>query len=320
MRSFIAPFTITLLQLEAFVAVVDLGSFKAAAAHVGIAQSAISRHVSALENRFSSPLFDRSGRSAQLTDHGMDVLSKVRTILSQRDILIDQFVAPERLSRQLRIGVTEMAALTWLPALMDALRSTYPKVHFEFEVASNALDLYEKVAQGRFELALVPDSGHYPTLLRFPMGVLDCGWYASSAIHIPRSCTIEQLAQFPVLVQEADSATGNVVSAWLQQHNVQPPELLTSNSFAALGGMTTAGLGVGYLPLAVARELSIMGAVREISVFPPTPGTYYVAVMRSELSPPLTRHVISLARQLCNYNQRYQDSNSAWIAKDQTSC
>lgn len=314
------PSTITLLQLEAFVAVAGLGSFKAASAHLGIAQSAISRHVSALENRFSSPLFDRSGRSAQLTDHGMEVLSKARTILSQRDVLIDQFVTPERLSRQLRIGVTEMAALTWLPAFMDTLRSTYPKVHFEFEVASNALDLYEKVAQGRFEFALVPDSEQYPTLLRFPIGVLDCRWYVSAAIHIPLSCTIEQLAQFPVLVPEADSATGAVVATWLQQHNVQPPELLTCNSFAALGGMTTAGLGVGYLPLAVSEELSGMGAVREISVFPPTPSIYYVAIMRSELSPPLTRHVISLAKQLCNYNQRYQDSNSTWIAKDKTPC
>src|SRR5476651_1605679 len=314
------PSTITLLQLEAFVAVANLGSFKAAAAHVGIAQSAISRHVLALENRFSSPLFDRGGRTAQLTDHGMEVLSKVRSILFQRDVLIDQFVTPDRLITQLRIGVTEIAALTWPPEFMDALRSTYPKVHFEFEVASNALDLYEKVAQGRFELALVPDSEQFPTLLRFPMGVLDCRWYASAAIDIPRSCTIAQLAQFPMLVQEADSATGKVVAAWLQHHNVQPPELLTCNSYAALGGMTTAGLGIGYLPLAVSAELSAMGAVNEISVSPPTPATYYVAVMRSELSPPLTRHLISMAKQLCNYNRRYQDANTIRAGKDKTSC
>jgi len=250
----------------------------------------------------------------------MDVLSKARAILAQRDVLIDQFVTPQRLSRQLRIGVTEMAALTWLPVLMDSLRSTYPKVHFEFEVASNALDLYEKVAHGQFEFALVPDSDHYPNLLRFPMGALDCRWYVSAAIEVPPTCTIEQLVQFPILVPEAQSATGAVVTAWLQQHQVQPAELLSNNSFAALGGMTTAGLGVGYLPLAVSGELLGMGAVREITVTPATPSIYYVAVMRSELPAPLTQHVISLASKLCNYNQRYQDSNSNWGAKEQISC
>ena len=38
-----------------------------------------------------------------------------KKLLAQRDTAVEQFVSPEVLERRVRIGVTEVTAMTWLP-------------------------------------------------------------------------------------------------------------------------------------------------------------------------------------------------------------
>lgn len=84
---------ITMLQIQVFVAVADQGSFEAAGRHLKIAQSAVSRHVREFESRFSVSLFDRRKRTAKLTLDGVEVLSRARDILRQRDDILAQLTA-----------------------------------------------------------------------------------------------------------------------------------------------------------------------------------------------------------------------------------
>jgi len=157
---------ITFLQLEALVAIADMGSFEAAGRKLGSVQSGVSRHVRELESRFPKPLFDRGSRSARLTVDGLEVLSQARTILQQRDALLSQYASEKVLRRSLRLGVTELAALTWLPGFIDVLRSTYPLVDVELEVGGVAAELYEKLKLARLDLAIVPDTPRWEDMLR----------------------------------------------------------------------------------------------------------------------------------------------------------
>ncbi|MDO9218780.1 MAG: LysR family transcriptional regulator, partial [Lacisediminimonas sp.] len=59
-----------LKQLAFFVLAAELGSLSRAAAALGIAQSAMSRNVSALESELSGRLFYRTGRGMSLTELG----------------------------------------------------------------------------------------------------------------------------------------------------------------------------------------------------------------------------------------------------------
>ena len=56
----------TFRQLEALVAIADMGSFEAAGRKLGSVQSGVSRHVRELESQFPRPLFDRVSRSARI--------------------------------------------------------------------------------------------------------------------------------------------------------------------------------------------------------------------------------------------------------------
>jgi DNA-binding transcriptional LysR family regulator len=299
---------ITFPQLEALVAIADMGSFEAAGRKLGSVQSGVSRHVRELEAHFPRPLFDRGLRSARLTVDGLEVLSQARSILQQRDVLLSQYASEKILRRSLRLGVTELAALTWLPAFIEALRSAYPLVKVELEVGGVAADLYEKLRLAQLDLAIVPDTPRWADMLRFPLANVRNGWFCSPTFSLKRRrLAVSELGQLTLLSQSGDSAAGHVMSKWLDRHGVQPRSILTCNNFAALGGMASAGLGVACLPNAISDELVTLGMLREVHVGPVMPPVRYVAVARQDALTPFHRKVIALARATCNYRTRYQD-------------
>ena len=74
--------TLNLKQLEAFCAVVERGSFTAAAEALYLAQSTVSGHILSLEKDIGVPLLVRSGkRRIALTEEGRRVYDHAHTIL-----------------------------------------------------------------------------------------------------------------------------------------------------------------------------------------------------------------------------------------------
>ena len=64
--------------VRAFCSVAEGGSFSRAAAALGVAQSVLSRQVSALEGELGGRLFHRTGRGVQATELGQALLPRAR--------------------------------------------------------------------------------------------------------------------------------------------------------------------------------------------------------------------------------------------------
>ena len=87
---------ITLRQLEIFVQIVELGSFRRCADHIGISPVAISDHIASLERHLGVKLFDRRhGEAAQVNAAGEKVHTRALRILSELSSLEWEFT-PER--------------------------------------------------------------------------------------------------------------------------------------------------------------------------------------------------------------------------------
>lgn len=78
---------VTLDQLRTLAAVVDAGSFSAAARKLQRVQSAVSTAMANLEDELGVPLWDRAHRAATLTDQGKAVLASARRVLGEVDAL-----------------------------------------------------------------------------------------------------------------------------------------------------------------------------------------------------------------------------------------
>ena len=76
-------------QLESLVAVADAGSFRRAAAALGISQPALSAQVQAAEALLGVQVFERDRRSVLITAAGEDVVGRAREALAAIDLVGD---------------------------------------------------------------------------------------------------------------------------------------------------------------------------------------------------------------------------------------
>src|SRR4051794_31666639 len=111
-------------HLTALVAVQREGSFRGAAACLGLVQSAVSQRISQLEQLVGLELVERSrGQSSvRLTDAGATLIEHAQDILAEFDAaLADLRTLAGREERVLRIGAYESVATALVPPAIAAL-------------------------------------------------------------------------------------------------------------------------------------------------------------------------------------------------------
>ncbi|MBQ2262126.1 MAG: LysR family transcriptional regulator [Loktanella sp.] len=131
-----------LVDLQAFAAVAEEGSFTRAAARLGRAQSGVSQAVSGLEERLGSALFRRSTRSVRLTESGQRLLDVVAPAL----LAIDAELSGIRQGRAEVAGHVRLTVMAHparaivLPALREFL-DKYPAVTVDLDVSDRLTDI-----------------------------------------------------------------------------------------------------------------------------------------------------------------------------------
>jgi DNA-binding transcriptional LysR family regulator len=119
----------TLDQLRALEAVVETGSFSAAARRLGRVQSAVSQSIQALETSLGVTLFDRSGKVPQLNDAGRVVLEDARNLLRSAEALKARAESiAEDLEPELTLAVESMLPLHVLTDSLKALQERFPRL------------------------------------------------------------------------------------------------------------------------------------------------------------------------------------------------
>ena len=116
--------------LRTFVAIVDQQSFALAAEHVHRTQSAVTQQMARLEEQLGVALFEKVGRSKQLTKHGVRLLEHARRLLAMNDEALESLAASD-LRGPLRIGSLYDATEFLLPPLLARFSQLYPNVQIE---------------------------------------------------------------------------------------------------------------------------------------------------------------------------------------------
>ena len=117
--------TLNLKQLEAFCAVVERGSFTAAAEALYLAQSTVSGHILALEKDIGVPLLVRSGkRRITLTEEGRRVYDHAHTILQSCAELSREL--EEQTSREVSLAASSIPMQYILPQLISEFHRENP--------------------------------------------------------------------------------------------------------------------------------------------------------------------------------------------------
>ena len=295
----------TFKQLEALYWVAHLGGFAAAATRLHTTQSAVSKRIQELEIVFNTQLFDRGQRSARLTEKGQELFLLSRQLLTQRDAAIEQFSRPEVVQRRLRLGVTELTAMTWLPKLVHAIQERYPKVIIEPDI-DLSLDLKDKLLNDELDLIVIPDVFQDARFLTKQLQRVESNWMGSpSLLKTQKISHLKDLVKHRLLIQGEKSGTGILYNRWFKSLGLEFATTTSTNNMIALIGMTVAGLGYSYLPRNCLSLYIDNGALTILNVKPLLPSVPYVALMRRDRPSVLIDSVTTLAQECCDFSRMF---------------
>lgn len=131
-----------LRAIAIFSTVVDQGTFRAAAQHLGLAPSRVSELVSDLEKDLGVTLLYRSTRQLSLTHEGRILHQKAREMLASAESGLDA-ISPGASQPHGTLRVTAPAFITQT-GLMDSFAEfsrTYPRIEMQFDFSDAPRDL-----------------------------------------------------------------------------------------------------------------------------------------------------------------------------------
>ena len=244
---------ISIDQFRVLVAVVEQGSFSAAARSLDRAQSAVTYAIQKLEEQVGLVLFDRAGYRPELTDAGRALLPGAHRILEE----IAAFRALAEgmsggLEAQLSIVVEAMFPMSRLVEALHDLQLRFPSVEtrIQIESLSAARDV---VLDGRADIGLVlhadsaSDSLQAAPAAEIELVVVAAPGHPLAQIEGPLS--LDQLREHLQLVFSDRSTRGRMPDL-----GVISARTWRLADLGAKHSMLLAGLGWGSMPMHIVRD------------------------------------------------------------------
>ncbi|QNK74826.1 LysR family transcriptional regulator [Variovorax sp. PAMC28562] len=250
-------------SVEVFLAVIDKGSFSAAARALGRVPSAVSMAIANLEAELDLPLFDRAGREPRPNAAARSLEPQARLLATQlRQLQVQALSLTQGLEHRLTLAIApELLAAPWSAALAT-LAQEHPLLEVEVLAAPQA-DALEMLHTGRAQLALVFER---PSL-DGREGFQEVSSETMVAVIAPAHPVLAQAAG--KLREQHLITTRQIVVAGRDLATSDPRFVYardtwrTDNALAALS-LIAAGLGWGWLPRNVVLPHIAAGALVEI--------------------------------------------------------
>jgi DNA-binding transcriptional LysR family regulator len=250
-------------NLQVFLAVLDHGSFSAAARSLGRVPSAVSMAIAGLEAELDLPLFDRSGREPKPTAAARSLEPQARLLAAQfKQLEVQALALTQGLENRLTLAIApELLAAPWSGALA-ALAQEYPLLEVEVLAAPQA-DALALLHEGRAQLAVVFERPSLDGREGFQEVASDTMVAVMAPDHPALAAAGGRLRE------EHLHNTRQIVVAGRDLATSDPRFVFgrhvwrTDNALAALS-LLTAGLGWGWLPRNFVKPHVAAGALLEI--------------------------------------------------------
>lgn len=290
----------TIKQLEAFCWTARLGSFQAAAAHLCTSQSAVAKRVTELESLLGAQLLDRSGRKSRLSVQGESLLARAEDVLSANARLLATMSQVAVYQGRIKLGVSELVSMTWLPRMVQQVQVDHAGVQFEMTVDCGAT-LLAALREGLVDVAICPGAIFGSEFESIAIGTEDFAWLASPALGIgDASLSLEELARYPILIHTAQGVSG----ASVNQHlcGIPGKNTMTANSMLVMSQLAISGAGVSFLPMTYLKSYLDAGLLARVSTEGGIQRLPFYVVYRKHMVHPLTESIIAAARATCDFS------------------
>jgi LysR family transcriptional regulator, chromosome initiation inhibitor len=248
-------------QLTAFAAVIELGSFDAAAARLHVTPSAISQRIKALEQRVGQVLVVRE-KPCTATASGVPLLRlAAQTALLEAEALAEMG-GGEGAAPRIAVAVNADSMSTWFTGVFDALDDVLFDIRIEDQDHSARL-LREGVVMGAVTTERNPVSGCRVQ----PLGVMRYIPVASPAYvkrYLADGFTARAAAAAPSLAWNRDDALQDMLVRKIFRRDIARPQHFVPTA-EGFGSAVRAGLGWGMFPDSLAAPALKSGSFARVA-------------------------------------------------------
>ncbi len=294
-------------DMQAFVAVVEAGSFTAAAERLDMAKSAVSRRVSGLEQRLGASLLRRTTRRLSLTGSGRAYYERAVRILADLDEA-EAAVAHEQgeLRGNLRIALPLSFGVMHMCEPIAEFRREHPAINFDLDLNDRRVDLVEEGADLAVRIGKLTDS----TLIAkriFTSRTVVCASPDYLAAH-GRPDTPESLADHDCLVyaNNPDPSRWVCVDRGGNRRETEVRVAMKASSGDFLTSMASNSIGIALQPTFIAGN-----AIRNGDLVPILTDYEWPTTPAWALYPP-ARHMSSRVRAFIDFIAGYFAGTPYW--------
>ncbi len=236
----------TLVQLQAFVAVTDARSFTAASEVLGMTQSAVSHALANLEAELGVSLLERERNGVFLTEIGKRVVVQAREMLARAEQIRQETAAAVGLEAgKIRIGSFPSVSAYFLPRLLRQFRHQYPGLEVVLFEGTDQ-EVREWITSRAVDVGVIalPTEGLEAVPIATDEFLVVVAQKHSLAQHT--HVCIEQIASYPFIMSNAGCKP--VITGMFRKAKVIPRTQFEVIDLRTIFAMVTEGMGVTIVP------------------------------------------------------------------------
>ena len=288
-------------QLEAFVAVIDYGSFSEAAHKLYLTQPTISAHVRSLEEELHTKLILRTTKKTTITTRGYQLYDSAVRMLEIRNNLLENFTGVQK--HMIDLAASTIPSSYLLPEILAAFGKTHPDIYFH-SLQADSVESINRVLDGTVDLALVGQNTRDETCVFLPFCQDELVIATPITNHYlslqNKTVTFEDFIKDPIIIREKGSGTKKEMDLFLEQIGIKPSDLNVIARMNDLEGIKKSivnGLGISILS---ARSAIDLQKTKQILLFPLEESahkrSFYIVYSKNRILKPHVRQFIQFVQ------------------------
>ena len=288
-------------QLEAFVAVVDYGSFSEAARRLYLTQPTISAHVRSLEEELHTRLIIRTTKKTSVTTKGYQLYDSAVRMLEIRNNLLENFTGVQK--HMIDLSASTIPSSYLLPEILASYGKTHPDVYFH-SIQTDSEDSINRVLDGTIDLALVGNNTRDENCIFVPFcqdELVIATPVNSHYLELKNNAvTFHDFIKDPIIIREKGSGTKKEMDLFLEKNGIIPGNLnvvARMNDLESIKKSIVNGLGISILS---SRSVTDLQKTKQILVFPlgePThKRSFYIVYSKNRILKPHVKQFIQFVR------------------------
>jgi len=252
-------------NLETFVWVVTLGSFRGAAHKLNTTQPAISQRIAQLEDEMGVKLLQRDHRAVLPTPSGRQMMLYAERLIGLRAEMLAAVRDRTAMRGVLRLGVSETIVHTWLSQLIKDVNTAYPHLSLEIEVDITP-NLQARLLAQEIDLAFLLGPLTAPSVRNRVLCDYPNAFVASPALKLGSGImSAHDLAQYPIITFPRKTQPYELIRSLFNRPDLPSVRLHASASLATVIHMAIEGLGIAVIPTAIVENEIADGRLRMLT-------------------------------------------------------